>query len=101
FGGTWWGRAWVDALEKRAGLDPNRLPRGRTYARQDRVARIEIEPGRVTALVRGTRVLPYRVTIGIRTFDDDAWARLTGAIASRAGHAAALLDGEIPPEVLA
>ena len=27
------GRAWVDALEQRARLDPNRLPRGRTYAR--------------------------------------------------------------------
>lgn len=101
FGSTWWGRAWVDALEQRAGLDPNRLPRGRTYARQDRVARIEVEAGRITALVRGTRVLPYRVTIGIRTFDDDTWARLTAAIASRAGHAAALLDGEIPPEVVA
>ncbi|MGH9293466.1 MAG: hypothetical protein ACRDZ6_11960, partial [Acidimicrobiales bacterium] len=33
FGATWWGRAWVEALEGRARLDPNRLPRGRTYAR--------------------------------------------------------------------
>ena len=32
-GHTWWGRAWVDALEQRARLDPNRLPRGRDYAR--------------------------------------------------------------------
>lgn len=101
FGGTWWGKAWIDALEQRAGLDSNRLARGRTYARQDRVARIEVDSGRVTALVRGTRVLPYRVTVGIRTFDDDTWGRLTTAIASRAGHAAALLDGEIPPEVVA
>jgi hypothetical protein len=23
FGRTWWGRAWVDALEQRAQLDPN------------------------------------------------------------------------------
>jgi len=101
FGHTWWGRAWVEALEKRAGLDPNRLPRGRTYARQDRVARLEVETGRVTALVRGTRVLPYRVTVGVRTFDDDTWSVLATAIAGRAGHAAALLDGEIPPEVAA
>src|SRR6266496_1095821 len=34
FGNTWWGAAWVDALEQRAKLDPNRLPRGRTYARR-------------------------------------------------------------------
>lgn len=101
FGRTWWGRAWVDALEKRAGLDPNRLPRGRTYARQDRVARVELEAGRITALVRGSRVLPYRVTVGVRTFDDDTWARLATAIAGRAAHAAALLDGELAPEILA
>ena len=29
---TWWGQAWVEALEQRARLDPNRLPRGRDYA---------------------------------------------------------------------
>lgn len=101
FGSTWWGRAWVDALEHRAGLDPNRLPRGRTYARQDRVNRVELEPGKVTALVRGSRVLPYKVTIGVRTFDDATWTRFAMAVARRAGHAAALLDGEIDPGVLA
>ena len=29
FGQTWWGRAWLEALEQRARLDPDRLPRGR------------------------------------------------------------------------
>jgi uncharacterized Zn finger protein len=101
FGHTWWGRAWIDALEERADLDPNRLPRGRTYARQGHVNRVELEPGRITALVRGSRVLPYRVTIGVRTFDDEEWDRLIGAIASRAGHAAALLDRELDPGVVA
>ena len=46
FGHTWWGQAWIDALEGRADLDPNRLPRGRTYARQGHVNRLELEPGR-------------------------------------------------------
>lgn len=100
FGHTWWGQAWIDALEGRADLDPNRLPRGRTYARQGHVNRLELEPGRITALVRGSRVLPYRVTIGVRTFDDDEWDRLVGAIAARAGHAAALLDRELDPGVV-
>ena len=27
FGTTWWGRAWVDALEERASLDPSRATR--------------------------------------------------------------------------
>ncbi|MEO6629461.1 MAG: hypothetical protein ABIP03_12950, partial [Aquihabitans sp.] len=95
FGSTWWGKAWSEALEGRAGLDPNRLPRGRTYARQERVNRLELEAGKITALVRGSRVLPYKVTIGVRTFDDATWDRLAAAIARKAGHAAALLDGEL------
>ena len=45
FGVTWWGRAWVDALEGRAQLDPNRLPRGRTYARTGRVGELKVLPG--------------------------------------------------------
>jgi uncharacterized Zn finger protein len=99
FGATWWGGAWVQALEGRARLDPNRLARGRTYARQDRVARVEIEAGRISALVRGNRVLPYKVTIDVPTYDDDAWLAVAGAIAERAAHAAALLDGELDPAV--
>ncbi|MGI8754657.1 MAG: SWIM zinc finger family protein [Acidimicrobiales bacterium] len=101
FGSTWWGQAWLDALEHRAELDPNRLPRGRTYARQDRVARMEVEPGRITALVRGSRALPYRVTIAVPTYDDKAWERVATVVAGRAAHAAALLDGALEPTILA
>lgn len=100
FGATWWGKAWVGALEGRASLDPGRLSRGRTYARHDRVARLELGAGRITALVRGSRVLPYQVEIRIPTFTDDQWDRVIGAIAAKAGHAAALLDGELDPGVL-
>ena len=101
FGATWWGEAWIRALEERAELDPNRLARGRTYARQDRVARLEVGAGKVTALVRGNRALPYRVTVSIPTYGDDDWLRVAGAIAGRAANAAALLDGELDPGVVA
>ena len=100
FGNTWWGAAWVDALEHRAQLDPNRLPRGRTYARQDRVDRLEVEPGAVRAFVHGSRSVPYRVRLGVRPFTDDEWELALDAIAARAGHAAALLDGELDPGIV-
>jgi uncharacterized Zn finger protein len=101
FGATWWGRAWIDALEQRSGIDPSRLPRGRTYARQDRVARLEVEPGRATALVRGNRALPYRVTVSIPAHPDPMWDLGAAAIAARAASAAALLDGELDPITVA
>ena len=100
FGNTWWGAAWVDALEHRAQLDPNRLPRGRTYARQDRVERLEVESGAVRAFVHGSRSVPYRVRLGVRPFTDDEWDLALDAIAARAGHAAALLDGELDPGIV-
>ncbi len=100
FGHTWWGRAWVDALEKRASLDPNRLPRGRTYARQDRVTSLTLEPGMVAASVRGSRRLNYRTHIEVRIYGDEEWAKVVATIASRAGHTAALLDGDLDPGVV-
>jgi hypothetical protein len=56
FGLTWWGEAWVTALEQRARLDPNRLPRGRSYARGGTVGELTIAPGEVRAAVQGRRV---------------------------------------------
>ena len=101
FAGTWWGKAWIEALESRARLDPNRLPRGRTYARHDHVLDMTVEPGMLRAVVAGRRPTPYRVTVRIRTFDGAEWERLLGAIASKAAHAAALLDGDLEPGIVA
>ena len=100
FGNTWWGAAWVDALEHRARLDPNRLPRGRTYARQDRAERLALAPGEVTGFVHGSRSVPYRVRLEVRELRDDEWDRLIDAVAAKVGHAAALLDGELDPGVV-
>ncbi|HEX7135348.1 MAG TPA: SWIM zinc finger family protein [Iamia sp.] len=101
FGHSWWGQAWTRALETRARLEPNRLPRGRTYARHDRVRGLTVHPGEITAFVQGNRLAPYRVAVGIRRFTDDEWDAAVAAIAGRAAHAAALLDGEIDPAVIA
>lgn len=100
FATSWWGQAWVDALEQRARLDPNRLPRGRTYARQQRVEGLSVAPGEVVARVHGRRAVPYRVQVRVRAFTDAEWHTVLDAIAARAAHAAALLDGELPPAVL-
>jgi uncharacterized Zn finger protein len=101
FGATWWGRAWIEALETRARLDPNRLPRGRSYARSGAVGELAVAPGEVVAPVQGTRATPYTVRLRVRTFSDREWDRVLAAVASRAAHAAALLDGELDPGVVA
>jgi uncharacterized Zn finger protein len=99
FGRTWWGDAWVTALEGRARLDPNRLPRGRTYARRGTVGELTIAPGEVRAAVQGSRARPYQVRVRVRTLEATEWARVLDTVAAQIGHAAALLDGELLPEV--
>jgi len=99
FGRTWWGRAWLEALEQRARLDPDRLPRGRDYARSGAVGELTLAPGEARARVRGRKTEPYQVRIRVRRFADEEWDRVLEAIAARLGHAAALLDGELPPEI--
>lgn len=91
---TWWGRAWLAALG--AAVDPSRLQRGGAYARGGRVAALDLAPGLVSATVRGSRPVPYAVTVALRAFTDDEWSRVLAAVSARAGHAAALLDGELP-----
>jgi hypothetical protein len=89
----------VDALEQRARLDPNRLPRGRTYARTGAVGELEVRAGEIVAGVQGSRAKPYRVTVRVRTYSEKEWDRTLAALASQVGHLAALLDGEMPPGV--
>lgn len=97
---TWWGRAWIEALEGVAGGDTARLGRGRTYARQGRAEDLVVQPGAVSATVVGSRSDPYDTHLAIRELRDDEWDAVFEAIAGRAAHAAALLDGELDPAVV-
>ncbi|GAA3595202.1 SWIM zinc finger family protein [Kribbella ginsengisoli] len=100
FGGTWWGKAWLGALERQAQLDPNRLGRGRSYARRGSVLEMVVDPGVVRASVQGSRVTPYVVTVKIRAFDDAEWDAVLDVVSAQIGRVAALLDGELPPELV-
>ncbi|MFF7286825.1 SWIM zinc finger family protein [Streptomyces griseorubiginosus] len=95
FAATWWGNAWVTALEEGA-LDAKRLARGRSYAEQGHVDAITVTPGLVLAYVQGSRPRPYRVQVRLRTLDDADWDRFLDLAADRTGHIAALLDREMP-----
>ncbi|GAB7060003.1 SWIM zinc finger family protein [Streptomyces mexicanus] len=95
FAETWWGNAWVTALEKGA-LDAARLARGRGYAQQGRVDAITVTPGSVLAYVQGSRPRPYRVQVRLRTLDDADWDRFLESAAERPAHIAALLDRQMP-----
>ena len=100
FGVTWWGRAWVAALENAGSGYDSRLPRGRTYARKGAVLDLEVLPGHISARVVGTTGELYRVDIAVRKLAPDEWEQVAEAVASRAAHLAALLDGELHPGIV-
>jgi uncharacterized Zn finger protein len=100
FGTTWWGAAWINALENAGSGYESRLPRGRTYARKGAVRELQVAPGHLAARVVGRTGEIYRVDIGVRMLADAEWEQVADAIAGRAAHLAALLDGELDPGVV-
>ncbi|MFG2499574.1 SWIM zinc finger family protein [Streptomyces sp. NPDC048441] len=100
FATSWWGNAWIDALEGTA-LDPGRLSRGRAYAREGHVDTITVAPGRIVAYVRGSRPRPYRAEIRMGTLTPEDWNNFLDAVATEPAHIAALLDKDMPHALVA
>ncbi len=96
-GDTWWSKRFLGSLE--AVMASGRASRGRRYARQGHVIGIDLHPGVIEAHVQGTRSDPYLVRLVMPVVPDEAWERIGSALAARAGYAARLLAGELPPEV--
>ncbi|MGH3313571.1 MAG: SWIM zinc finger family protein [Streptomyces sp.] len=99
FAESWWGNAWVEALEE-SSLDAGRLSRGRTYARGGYVGEITVTPGRIAAPVHGSRPRPYRTVVRLRALTDQEWDGFLDAVTAQPAHIAALLDKDMPHELV-
>ncbi len=77
---TFWGTAWCDNLERYSDF-ANRIPRGRTYVRNGSVIDLQIEAGRVAALVSGSSI--YHVSVKVAPVP-----RGSGGTSARAAPAA-------------
>ena len=65
---TFWGKSWCDNLEQYSDY-ANRLPRGRTYARNGSVVDLQITSGEIQAYVSGSELYTqdYRVLTNLTT----------------------------------
>lgn len=99
FAESWWGRAWLKALEDTA-LDGEQVKKGRRFAREGRVGAVSVRPGRVTAVVQDRDSTPYRSDVLLQQLSEEEWDRFLDMAVDRAGHIAALLDREMPPHLV-
>ncbi|MDA3627358.1 SWIM zinc finger family protein [Saccharopolyspora sp. WRP15-2] len=100
FADTWWGNAWIEAMEYTA-LDPEQLKKGRKYAFAGQVGAITVSPGRISAPVHdGDPDQPYRTEVHLAELTGAGWERFLDRVAGRAGHIAALLDRDMPPDLV-
>ena len=92
---TWWGKAWNTNLEQYADY-ANRIGRGRSYVRHSAVLDLQVDPGRVTAQVQGSRSKPYVVTVEIKKISRPNWRHIKDACEGKFDSLKKLLTGKFP-----
>jgi len=94
---SFWGKAWCDNLESYSDF-ANRLPRGKTYARNGSVMDLQVAAGKVTALVSGSDI--YELSINIETLDTKLWRKIQGDCARSISSLVDLLQGRFDRGVM-
>ena len=98
FGNTWWGQAWLGALKSMD--EGNRLPRGKRYATNGSVLKLQITENRIEASVQGSQRIPYGVKIEVPKFSSGEIKTLSSAIRQDSYLLSSLLNRELPKELL-
>ncbi|MBO0856142.1 MAG: SWIM zinc finger family protein [Nocardia sp.] len=97
FATTWWGRAFLAAIEEVA--DAGRLTRGRTYARSGQVVSYHIESGAVAAEVQGSQPRPFTSVLTLRVLRAERLDELLDQVRAAPGTLAQLASGALPAEL--
>ena len=94
---TFWGKAWCENLEQYSDFS-NRLPRGRTYARNGSIIDLMISSGRIDAIVAGRDT--YTVEIEIDALKPAVWKRIKSDCAESIDSLLDLLAGRFSDGVM-
>jgi len=94
---SFWGKGWCDHIES-FGDYANRLPRGRTYVRNGSVCHLDIQAGKIEAIVSGTSL--YNVTITISQLSSATWKEIKASCSGRISSLIDLLRGKLADGVM-
>lgn len=96
FGETWWGKKWVENLS--AFENDQRMSRGRSYARADKVKKFSVNKGNITAKVQGSSG-NYNVGITFQQHSDKDWNNIVKKVGEMPLLLGKLLNNEMPAEL--
>lgn len=91
---TWWGKAWVRAVEEAAYAEGD-LRRARSLARSGTVGGISVAAGRMVAAVHDQHGL-FTVDVRLPVLDEEGLAALVEVVAAESGRIGDLLAGRLP-----
>ena len=94
---SFWGKAWCNHLESFSDFS-NRLPRGRTYARNGSVCHLEILPSQIKAIVSGSEL--YNISINIKPLKKSVWKSIKKQCSGKIGSMLELLQGKLSDYVM-
>jgi len=94
---SFWGIAWNDHLES-FGDFANRIPRGRTYVRNGSVCHLDIQKGKIEAMVSGSSI--YKIKIKIDSLPKKKWTQVKSKCAGQVGSMLELLQGKLSSSVM-
>lgn len=95
---TWWGKAWQRAVEE-AAFSESDLRAGRAMARRGDVGGISVGEGSLLAAVREGDDT-WTAQVDVPALDEHARRALVDVVAAESGRIAALLDGELPHDLV-
>ncbi len=94
---TFWGKGWCQHLEQFSDYS-NRLPRGRTYARNGSVCHLKISKGKIEALVSGSSL--YNISIQIKPLPQQKWQKIQRQCSGQVGSMLELLQGKLSNNIM-
>lgn len=92
---TWWGEKWCENLENYADYD-SRLGRGKRYVRSGAVIDLKIKEGSIDALVQGSGIKPYKVSIKIAQLSENKKKEILEIATNKIDNLDSLASGDFP-----
>jgi uncharacterized Zn finger protein len=97
-GKTFWGKAWCQQIETFSDIS-SRLPRGKSYVRNDSIIDLQVRPGLITAMVMGSEL--YTIRVKIAPLDKRRWKSIKARCVGHIGSLVELLQGKMSDSVMA